>query len=422
MIRREFVEFVRTKTFIITTLLGPVFLVGLLFLPLVFASGSGADERTIVIVDETGEGLGEVVAGALPSPDAPLPVDDEARRWRTEVLTAGDEALRADLQQRIASDELDGFLWIPPGAVAGGDTVRYIGENATNFRDMGAVGGAVEQGVRQHRLATSGVDPEALATILAPVPFEERTAGETGAGSSIGAAMILGQILGFSIYIVVLLYGQAVLRGVLEEKRDRIVEIVLSSIRARDLMFGKVAGIGAAGLLQMLVWVGFAAAVLVPGRDIIASYGVDLPFTLPAVPLSLGVAFVVFFLGGYFVYASLYAAVGAMATNDQEAQQLQMPIMLIIMLALFAIFAVINEPNGTLSIFASIFPLTSPIIMPVRFSLTSVPALQLGGSVLALVAGAAAVVWLSARIYRVGVLSTGKRPTLRELGRWFRTG
>jgi ABC-2 type transport system permease protein len=252
--------------------------------------------------------------------------------------------------------------------------------------------------------------------------------GERGAVGSPMAATMLAFGMAFAIYVVVIMYGQSIMSSVQEEKRDRIVELIVSSVRARDLLVGKVLGIGAAGVLQMLVWVGAAAVFLAYGAVIGSTMGASEGMVqalsqqsiLPKVPLSVGIVFVLFFAGGFFLFATLFAIVGAIVTNTQEAQQFVFPVLLPFILGLFIAMPAAENPNSNVALIGSLVPFTSPMVMPVRASVAGVDWVQLGISVALLYATAALIIWLAAKIYRIAIFATGKKPTASEIIRWMR--
>jgi len=419
VVKREFTESVRTKSFILGTLFGPLLIGAIFGMQLLMLRGE--EERSIAIVDGTGAGLGEQLA-AIVAGGHGEEAGEGRTHFRAEVLTVaegGEEELRADLRDRVLAGELDGYLWIPPGILAGAPAL-YEGKNATNFVDLNQIRGALQHAVNATRLSRSGVDPAMVAELFRLVEFEARKVGRRGATATPESAFILAYALAFITYLVVVVYGAAVMRGVVEEKKDRIVELVVSSIRPGQLMLGKVLGIGGAGLLQVLIWVVFAALVLNFGDDLAVRLGAQTP-ALPRVPGVVAVTFLWFFVAGFFLYACMYAALGAIATSDQEMQQLQFPVVLLLMAGFMVAFPVITRPDGTLGVVSSLIPFLSPIIMPVRTVLTDVPLVQLLGSAFLLVATGLVALWLAGKIYRIGILATGKRPTAAELLRWLRT-
>ena len=415
VVKREFTESVRTKSFILGTLFGPALIGAFFGIQVLMLRGEEA-ERSIAIVDGTGAGLGEQLAAIVGEGGG------GGTRFRVEVLTVaegGEEEVRARLMERVLAGELDGYLWLPPGVLAGAPAL-YEGKNATNFVEPNQIRGALQHAVNAARLSRSGVDPAVVAELFRPVEFEARKVGRRGATATAESAFVLAYVLAFIMYLVVVAYGAAVMRGVVEEKKDRIVELVVSSIRPGQLMLGKVLGIGGAGLLQVLIWVAFAALALNFGDDLAGRLGTQAP-ALPSVPGVVAVTFLWFFVAGFFLYACIYAALGAIATSDQEMQQLQFPVVLLLMAGFMMSFPVITRPDGTLGVVSSLVPFFSPIVMPVRAVVTDVPLVQLLGSALLLAGTGLVALWLAGKIYRIGILATGKRPTAAELLRWLRT-
>lgn len=421
VVKREFGESVRTKTFLLGTLFGPVLILALMLLP-VLMMRSGGGERQIVVVDATGQGLGEQVSTALAVPVLTGDGQPKGNTYDTDLRTiepAAWEAMRPELQKRIDAEEIDGYVYLPPDLVEGGKA-SYEGRNVGLILTE-EIRRAIQLTVQRVRMDRAGIAPETVAQAMRPIGFEARKVGAETAQGTPESIIMLAQVIGFAIYLVVILYGQAVLRGVLEEKRDRIVEVIMSSTRAANLMVGKIVGIGGAGLLQMAVWTLFAVAAMTWGVDYMQGRGMPVGNMLPDVPGQVGVVFLAFFVGGFMVYASIYAALGSIATTEQEAQQLQFPALLPLMLGFFLSFTGITDAQNPLFVAGSWIPLTSPIVMPVRAALTPVPALEIVGSFAVLVATVVFVAWLAAKIYRIGMLSTGKKATLREVWHWLRT-
>ncbi|MGH7564386.1 MAG: ABC transporter permease, partial [Gemmatimonadota bacterium] len=403
ILRREFRAFVRSRAYLLGTLFGP-FMIALLFvLPVWFMSRSG--QRHMAIVDGTGRGLGAAVQAALTEPPAIEGAEPERERYRIEVLEIGrsrgeiPDTLLTDMQRRVAADSLDGFLWLPAGILRSSEA-RYVGENATSFGEMGDLRAAVQMAVQISRLRGSGIDPGAVGAAFRPVELEVRKPEGGAAAGTPDALVVLAQFMGFITYLLIIIYGYAVARGVQEEKRDRIVEILMSSVKPSALMTGKVLGIGAAGLLQISIWAGFGALAFAFGDDVLSGFGLGAP-RLPDVPLQVWLIFLGWFLGGFLLYAALYASAGALSTSDHEVQQLQFPVMMPLMIGFFMVFAVFDDPEGTIAVAGSLIPFTSPIVMPIRTAMTGVPPLELAASLGLLVATCAGLLWLGGRIYRV---------------------
>lgn len=415
LIRREFVSFARTKMFLVGTLFGPVLMSLLIVLPLVLSEAGGT--RELVVVDATGGRVGHEVAAALD------PGGGADGRYSVRVLetsSASADSVRAALHERAVAEEIDGYLWLPPD-IATGAGARYEGRHATSFRDLREMRGAIGEAVREERLRAAGIDPEVLREALAPVELEATGTREREARGAAGDLFLVAQFMGMALYLVLLLYGNAILRGVREEKENRVVELILSSVRPEQLMAGKVFGIGLAGLLQVAVWVGFGALALAFGDEIAAAIGGSLP-DLPRIPWQAGAIFLAFFAGGYFLYACIYAALGAIATSGQEAQNLQYPAIVPLFVAFMMVFAVTDDPGGTLAVVGTLIPLTSPLVVPVRAALAPVPWGELALSAALLVVTCRVFLWIAGRTYKVTILSTGQRPSFAQLYRWVRSG
>jgi len=230
----------------------------------------------------------------------------------------------------------------------------------------------------------------------------------------------------FLLYMAILLYGHQVLGAVVEEKTTRIVEVLVSSLRPFELLAGKVIGVGAVGLLQLLIWAIAARLLLTQRETLIGLFGIDAAaaasFSMPDVSVSTIVVFLVYFLLGFFLYAALYASVAAMSSSEADARQAQAPVtMFYVIPAIVSFMAMMTEPDGALFVVLTLMPLTSPVAMPGRWVVSDVPVLELLGSVFLLLLALGLLTWLAGRIFRTGILMHGKRPSPRELWRWIRT-
>jgi ABC-2 type transport system permease protein len=431
VIKREFTESVRARTFLVGTILGPVFMIGLFAVQFLILSRAGGGEHDVAIVDATGTGIGDQVAARLAGEGGAPRGGGMRPTFTTELVTidaAEADTRRAALNDRVVAGEIDGFLYLPPDLMSAGGAL-YEGDNATNSSVTGELRGAVQQAVQSRRLETEGIDPSRVDQALRPVRLESTKTGDQGATGSAEATSVLGFLMGFAIYMVVLLYGAAVMNGVLEEKRDRIVELIVSSVPAQNLMLGKVIGIGGAGVLQVAIWVAFAAVLLMNGAAIAGAVGapeeavaaLSQGTILPDVPLSVGILFILYFAGGFFLYSTIYAMLGAIATNSQEAQQLVFPVIVPLIIGFFLVPLATQNPEGGPAVIGSLVPFTAPMVMPVRAVIAGVPWLQLILSIVLLFGTALALVWIGGKIYRIGIFATGKRASFREVWRWVRT-
>ncbi len=227
------------------------------------------------------------------------------------------------------------------------------------------------------------------------------------------------------LFMAILLYGVNVMSSVLEEKTTRIIEVLVSSVRPFQLMLGKILGAGSVSFFQFVIW-GVSARVLLSLRGPIArALGADpasvQTMSLPHIPATTLAVFIAFFLGGFLLYSAMFAAVGAMSSNEQEARQAQQPVTYLLMISYLSILGLTNDPSSTFARTLSLVPFTTPIATPVRWTAGSMPTWELVTSLAILAIAIVGVTWVAARIYRVGILMTGKRPNLKELVRWVRT-
>jgi len=405
IVRREFVERVRTRWFWVGALLGPV-LFGVVF----FLSGQlgrGGGLKRIAIVDATATQVGARIAEQL----------GRSGHWATEVPAA--PGAIDSLTAQVRAKRLDGFLIVTDAALDSGK-VEYRGANV--FAGKGALQRPVGEALTVVRLQRAGVDPRLVARASIPLRLETcKISRGTTCGESAAQSFSLAYFMGIILYTAILLYGINVMTSVLEEKTTRIVEVLVSSLRPFQLLLGKVLGVGAVSIFQFLIW-GVAGRLLLARRaPLAAGEAADELFQMPHVTGATFAVFMAYFLGGFFLYSAMFAAVGAMSSTEQEARQAQQPVAWMLVLSFISMFAMLNDPGSTLAVTLSLIPFSSPVAMPVRWAAGNLPASELALSLAILVAGIVAVTWIAARIYRVGILMTGKRPNLKELVRWVRT-
>jgi ABC-2 type transport system permease protein len=414
VIRREFVERVRRRAFWVMAMLGPVFF-GAVFLAPLWLSGPGGVQR-IVVVDRATPPLGALVAARLDSTRGFVVVGRIPERPGVEDSLAGE----------VGTKRIDGFLLLSDSLVDRG-TAEYRAANVSSLEAVGLLRETLRRAAETARLERAGVDPRVVARAQMRVALATHkiTRGRT-TGESAGQSFSLAYFMMVILYIALLLYGVQVMGSVIEEKTSRIVEVLLSSVTPFQLLAGKVLGVGAVSLLQFLIW-GLAGRLLLGQRAAVlgrlSGTGEDVaqPFQVPHVSAATGLVFVAFFLGGFFLYSAMFAAVAAMSSTEQEARQTQTPVTVLIMIAFFGSFAVIANPESPLAVTLSLVPFTAPIATPARWAAGNLSWVDVATSFALLVAGAVALTWAAARVYRVGILMTGKRPSLRELWRWVQT-
>lgn len=421
VLKSEFGRRVRSKWFIIMTLIGPLLLLAIIFVPaLIGASAAKGNVRTIAIVDRTDvltERLTEAAGG----------------RFGFVPSNAGLDSLR----RAVETGELDGYLLLPPELIRGEGEATYYSVEGGGLSLENELRGMLDSAVDGYRLEAADASAE-IVDILRTRPnvrmFKLTEAGEQADSSA--ASSVLGFIMGFFMYGTILFYGAYVMHGVMEEKQSRVLEIIVSSVRPFELLMGKVLGIGAMGLLQMVVWVLILVGLTMSAGAVVslfldpadfnlpASAGQDellgaADFALPMIDPGLFIWFLLFFLAGYLLYSSLFAAVGSSVDHQQDAQGMMFPLTLLIVIPILFISVVVEAPNSALAIFLSFVPFFSPILMIVRVAVTSVPFWQVLSAFLLLCGTFVGAVWVSSRIYRIGILMYGKKPSLRELARWF---
>ena len=418
VIRREYVERVRSKWFLLATVFGPVLIGLLMFLPPLLASRDRgkSDVTDIVIVDATGAGLGDRVASRM---SGGISGGGGSTPQIVVVPASGVAAAEEKATKDVMSEQVKGYLILDSTTLAG-DSARYAGSNTTALFDMQIVERAVRREVLALRMEKSGIDPELgrqLTDINLRVSTERLT--KQGRGGSGRLNFFFGLAVAMLLYMTIFIYGLNVLRGVLEEKQTRVAEVVIASVPASRLLAGKVLGVGGVGLTQMVLWMGMSYAMYMFRTPILARFGASAStMTLPEISFGTAGVLVGFFVLGFMLYAGLFAAVGATLSSEQEAQQAQMPVVLLLVSSIMFAQNILMQPDSTLSAVLSMLPFTAPIIMPLRMTVAPVSNANIALSMMSVALGAAATVWLASRIYRVGLLMYGKRPSLREVMKW----
>jgi ABC-2 type transport system permease protein len=411
VIRREFVERVRTKWFWVSAILGPVLFAGIIVFQIVQSVGGAV--RHIAVVDGTSSGFGERVAEALST----------GRSFRATRVVAAAGVLDS-LTRVVEAKQLHGFLIISDDLLETGKA-EYRASNISSLQAIEELQRALNRLVVKVRLESKGVNPAVVdwAQIRIELDQKKIARGRTTAESA-GQSFIMAYIMAILLFMAILLYGVNVMSSVLEEKTTRIVEVLVSSLRPFELMLGKVVGAGAVSFFQFLIW-GVSARLLMTLRGPIARrLGADVEtaggLQLPPIPAATIAVFLTFFLGGFLLYSAMFAAVGAMSSNEQEARQAQQPVTYLLMISYLSIIGLTNDPSSGFARSLSLVPFTSPIATPVRWTAGSMAMSELLTSVGLLLVAIVGVTWIAARIYRVGILMTGKRPSLKELVRWVR--
>ena len=423
IIQREYLTRVKKKSFILLTLLSPLIFVALFTVPALLAMYAGKETKTVAVKDDSG-------------------------------VFAAPTDLNKKVQYQIKDEPLevlkDGVLYIPvlPDSNAKSMEVVYYSEGQLSLGSKSSIERRIEESVEDYNIKKSGYDEEVLKSFRPDISLKQKELGKNEAGelvetdkqNSAGIATAIGFVAGFIIYIVLLIYGTMIMRSVMEEKTNRIVEVIISSVKPFQLMLGKIIGVSAVGLTQMLIWIGMTIALMsvvgifIPMETMAEAQQGPMnngpsPEEMSEMMGTLGVlksqnwgfiipVFLFYFIGGYFIYASLFAAVGsAMGDDLGESQPITFVAMAPIIIAIILISPVIENPTSPLATWMSVIPLFSPVLMPARLAFEP-PIWELLLSMALLVAAAFFFVWLSGRIYRVGILMYGKKVTFKELGKW----
>ncbi|MEM1095339.1 MAG: ABC transporter permease [Bacteroidota bacterium] len=445
VVKSEFLRKVKSKGYIVTTLLGPILLVafyGIIGLVAYLGMKSNEEtERTIAVIDRTEVLLSEIQPG------------DEAS-YTFEAVPDDEDAVR----QRVVDGEYDAYMVIPQSVLQGSGDASYFSLEGGGGAFTGQVGRRLTRAVENYRLAQIDAPEEVkdiFGTRVGVDALKLSSTGETEGDTGFYTAV--GFVMGFLLYIFMLGYGSMVMQSVVEEKMSRVLEVVVSSVKPFELLMGKVLGIGLAGLLQATIWIlilvggtAFAGVAVASFMDtdnlmeqaqaaqteMVEQMGEQMPaeaaeaqaammeqavgFEIPQIPIRVFVWFLVYFLGGYLLYSSLFAAVGSSIDQIQDAQGFTIPLMMPVIIAFALIFPIAEAPNTTLAVVTSLIPFFSPLLMVVRLAVTEVPMWQLLASVALLIATFVGAIWVSARIYRVGILMYGKKPTIKDLVKWVR--
>ena len=419
VIRREYLERVRTKAFWFATFLVPVFFLG--YMAVQFAAiRKTSGERRVAVVDRTGQ-LAEPLARELAEREDARRQEKPGSRgihWILEPrpVTGDIEATKEALRKEVLEKKIYGYLVLDP-ALLEEDRAEYYSVSVSEFVALDQMERAINRTILRRKIAERGLPASLSKELEKRVDLKTLKVTSKGTTEEKGAGIIASIVFLAIMYMTFFMYGFQNLRGVIEEKTNRIVELIIASVRPTELMIGKIVGIGLVGLTQYLVWSLVAMNLSLPG---IASMMAMGDGGAPTIPLSMIGYFLLFFLLGYFLYASIYTAIGAPFNTDQEAQQLAMIPSMLIVSGMAVYPAVMNSPNGPVAVFASLFPFTAPLMMFLRTAIAEPPPWQIALSIVILILTTIGMAWFAGRIYRVGILMYGKKPTIPEILRWVR--
>lgn len=407
IIKREYFERVMRKSFIISTLLTPILMIGLMLTPALIALFSSPEDKTVAVIDETPQQIGKRLEA---EGDLKFAVVD------------------MELKDAMASEDYDAVLLVGEDAVSRPDNLKLYSHEAASMQTESAISSQLESIIEAERLKSYDIDN--LAQIMKEVKTDVNletfriTEGDTSETSSV-VSYIVGMFTSLMLYMFIMIYGQMVMTSIIEEKNNRVLEIVVSSVSPNSLMMGKIVGIGLVAVTQILIWgllLTGCSLWLMPLVSGAAQSAGDIDLGVLGSPWYIAELFgyiMLFLIGGYLFYSSIYAAVGSAVDNIQDASQLVSIATIPIIIAMVLGMAVAQDPSSSLAVWSSIIPFTSPVVMMARIPF-GIPAWQITVSLVVLYTSFGAMVWLSAKIYRVGIFMYGKKPTIGELIRWAR--
>ena len=424
IIKREFIAKVRNKSFIVMTFLSPLLFVALAAF-VGYLSTMRSDVKKIIVHDESN-----------------LFVDDFKQSESYHFLNFSQIPLKS-LKDSIIAERYEGILYIPKATdnAALAKQIQYISDESPSSSFIEDLQEVIGKKLTTANLQQAGLDTLAVRNAQAEVAINlTKVSGEETVKGLNEIKVFIGGAFGYLIMMFIIIYGNMVMRSVIEEKTNRIIEIIISSVKPFQLMMGKIIGTSLAGVLQFVIWAIVGSILFViasaflgmemssPAAEMASASGSNFAGTaqlyineLRNLPIAtLFISFLVYFIGGYFLYSSIYAAIGAAVDNETDSQQFLLPIILPLILGVYVgFFSVLSEPHGTIATTFSMIPLTSPIVMLMRIPF-GVPWWQILISVILLFATFFFVVWFAAKIYRVGILMYGKKPTWKELFKWLK--
>ncbi|MEO8216733.1 MAG: ABC transporter permease [Acidobacteriota bacterium] len=413
VMRREYLSRFLTKGFWISTALFPLLTVGFTVLPRVLAERTKSSPEAVRIVDTMGDFFPVLQAEIAKNHDS----DEGPPIVQEPVAGRNLPELKHQLNVLAEKGKIQGYLIIDSKSIADSDLVYYA-RNPSSIVSSDSIRRALREAVIRYRLKKLGVSGPQVESAVQRVDFDVQKATNNPKQKESGiSALFMSFALVFFLYFTLIFYGVYILRGVLEEKTSRIVEIIVSSVKPFELMLGKILGIGAVGLTQIAIWFLFALIMTVP--QIAGVFSITRAAIPSISPLTL-TFFPIYFILGYFLYATIYAGIGSMFNSDEDAQQMVSLASLLLVVPMMLIMPVIKNPAGGLAIGLSLFPFFTPILMLLRISVQTPPAWQIALSVVIMIATIVLMIWIVSKIYRVGILMYGKKPTIPELIRWLR--
>lgn len=423
IIQREYLTRVRKRSFLLTTILVPIVIIGFYAAIIAVAMSDTSEKQQIAVIDEA-KLFDETI---------------ETQKKGSVTYTLIKNETIESFKKKYDDRGFAAILYVPNIDISRPDNIQLISRSTISLNIKNRIEDKVDEAIELKRMANENIDPKKYESINSNVVIQTRLESSDGEKKSVeGVAYAVAFAAGILIYMILLIYGTMVMRGVMEEKTNRISEVIISSVKPFELMMGKIIGIGAVGITQFIIWIiligllQFTIPILFPGiaGQIPQSGAEGVPMAseasmiakitegLQSIPIGLLLfCFLFYFLGGYLMYASLFAAIGSVSEDQQEAQQLVFPVMMPIILGFVMLTKAIQDPSSGLALFGSLFPLTSPIVMLGRIPF-GVPWSELLLSMALLVLFFLFCTWLAGRIYRTGILMYGKKGSWKEMTKW----
>jgi len=423
--KREYIQAVRKKMFIVMTFLMPALMIGLFMVPsLIMERGLGT--KHVVVLDGTGH-LKSAFTAPEKKEEAEIGFSKKGRDLpqQMQIDYVDAQGKDTDATAKSYTDRLggkngfDGVFVVPANALTAEDaTLKYYSRSATDFMTQGRLSSRVNDAVQQYRLSKRGIDPSEVEKLMKDLKVDAVQLSKAGEQKKGGVAnFFIGFILIALLFVPSFVYGLEIMRGIIQEKTDRVVEVLVSSMSAKQLLVGKILGVAAVGLTQVGVWLLMAGLAGAFGGAVLAVAGENF---LQMLRVSTFVYFVIFFILGYLTYVCVYAIGGAVCNSEKEAQQLIMPITMTMMLPWFLMAPIMTNPDSNLAVGFSLAPVFGPLTMYARTLVAEPPMWHIALSILVSIATISVMFWVTAKIFRVGILSYGKRPTIPELWRWLK--
>jgi ABC-2 type transport system permease protein len=418
VVEREYLTRVKTKGFVISTVIVPVIGIGFALMMAFLATRQPTQPFRLAVLDKSGQMSGALTASIRSNLNATLPDGQpEFAVTQTPAASGSTDSAEEDLRAQVNSGALDGYLVIPADL---SQSIELHMRNTVNLPVIGKLSGAVNQAIVAARLEQRGINIADMDGLLKTTDLKVLKVTKTGESVDRGQTVGVSVAIVMLLYIVLLMYGIMTMRSVLEEKTTRTMESLISVVPPFPLLAGKILGVAAVALTQFVIWMATIALLFSYGALMSVMNAGGSPLSSVHIPISLLIYALIFFTGGYFLYSSFYAAIGAACSNEQDAQQLQWLATLPLVFSVAIFSMVISDPASKASLVLSEIPFFAPILMTLRISVQTPPFWQIALSIGLLYLSVIGVVYVSARVYRIGVLMYGKRPNLPELLRWLR--